>query len=73
MLIERIIKGDHKEADIEEINQLKYYNDLVNFGLLKIYLFSWIQHLGLSKNNKPDLKTISGITYLFRDEKLGLD
>ena len=72
MLVKRIIKGDHKETDLEELNLMKYCNDLVYFDLLKMEIFSWIQHLGLSQNKKYDLKTISGITNLFRDEKFGL-
>ena len=74
ILIECILKTEHKETDLEKLVELDFYNDLVNFDLLKNEIVLWTHDLKKRKKMKEnDLITISYITKLFRDEKLGLD
>ena len=52
ILIECILKTEHKETDLEKLVELDFYNDLVNFDLLKNEIVLWTHDLKKKKKNE---------------------
>jgi hypothetical protein len=60
-----MLKGSCSIAEVEQVENLNYYNDILNFNDLKKEMYSWKSCLSSFKDNKDyDINSILSIAKL---------
>jgi zinc finger MYM-type protein 1 len=70
----RMLKGSCSIAEVEQVENLNYYNDILNFNDLKKEMYSWKSCLSSFKDNKDyDINSILSIAKLIVEKNLKKD